>query len=323
MNNSIVKTIGEDITPFYEAKNIADTDFLVKALDSFIAYIRVNPESSRTYIKALKKFFLYLMNNKINRPIREDIYSYIDSLKAEGLKASTISLYVVAIKRLYSYLEEDFNLKNIARGVKSEKVDKLHKKDWLIPAQIKNILNTMDINSNNYLRDKAIFLLTLSAGLRTIEVSRLNKSDISTRGGEAVLYVLGKGKTDKEAIVIDDSVIPIVNEYLDSRTDDNEALFVSNSRNKTKYSNERLSVKSVYKILKGLMVKAGYNSERLTPHSLRKTSISLALLSGASERAVTQFARHSSFNTTLIYAGDIERIKNKTSSQIIDYIRAN
>ena len=74
------------------------------------------------------------------------------------------------------------------------------------------------------LRDRAILMFLNSTGCRVGEVERLNKRDIDFRNLEC--KVLGKG--NKERIVfIDDVAATILKDYLDSRNDDNEALFVS------------------------------------------------------------------------------------------------
>jgi site-specific recombinase XerD len=64
------------------------------------------------------------------------------------------------------------------------------------------------------------------------------------------------------------------------------------------------------------MRSAGFDSERLTAHSLRHTAITLSLLAGASLQEVQQFARHSSIDTTQIYAHNLECLDNPCNVQI-------
>ena len=64
------------------------------------------------------------------------------------------------------------------------------------------------------------------------------------------------------------------------------------------------------------MKAAGYISSRLTAHSLRHTAITLALLAGQSIQDVQAFARHSSINTTTIYAHNVNRLDSRCESLI-------
>jgi site-specific recombinase XerD len=65
---------------------------------------------------------------------------------------------------------------------------------------------------------------------------------------------------------------------------------------------------------------AGFDSERLTSHSLRHTAITWSLQAGATLQEVQQFARHSSINTTQIYAHNLERLDNPCSMHISEIL---
>ena len=78
--------------------------------------------------------------------------------------------------------------------------------------------------------------------------------------------------------------------------------------------------RSISRICKTAMRDASYNSKRLTTHSLRHSAVTIALLAGLSIQEVSQFARHSSINVTLIYAHDIERLKLKYENAISNAI---
>ena len=73
-------------------------------------------------------------------------------------------------------------------------------------------------------------------------------------------------------------------------------------------------------IVKDRLVAAGYDSSRLTAHSLRHTAVTLSLLGGEDLQKVQQFARHSNLATTMIYAHNLDRAKNKCEATIANAI---
>ena len=119
----------------------------------------------------------------------------------------------------------------------------------------------------------AMYLLTVTAGLRMIELSRANVKDLETRRGQTWLYVWGKGQagaTQKKAIAPE--VAKAIQDYLQSRTDNltgNSPLFVATG-NRSK--GKRLATTTISTMLKEAMKEAGFDSENLSPHSLRHTA---------------------------------------------------
>lgn len=68
------------------------------------------------------------------------------------------------------------------------------------------------------------------------------------------------------------------------------------------------------------MKEAGIESERITAHSLRHTAVTLALLAGATVQEAQAMARHSSINTTMIYAHNIDRLETPAEGRIEDLL---
>ena len=110
-------------------------------------------------------------------------------------------------------------------------------------------------------------------------------------------------------------VLTAITEYLKARgpVKGNAPLFASCSR---RNNGGRLTTRTVSQVCKNAMKAAGYDSHRLTAHSLRHSAVTLALLAGMSLQDVSQFARHSSVNVTMIYAHDITRMKSQCESAI-------
>lgn len=282
----------------------------------FVAYIDAAPATVTTYTKAVRQFMNYITERGITHPQKADVIAFKESLKASGHKPTTIQAYITAVRLFFRWLEDEKIYPNVADRVKGAKIAKGHKKDYLTSGQTKEILKSIDRSTLQGLRDYALFALCVTGGLRTIEVSRANIEDIGTAGDSPVLYVQGKGQTEKTDFVkLARPVERAILAYLKKRgeTDPKAPLFASISNNS---AGGRLSTRSISGIIKTTMQRAGYDSERLTAHSLRHTAATLNLLSGGSLQETQQLLRHSSINTTTIYAHNLERANSQSEERI-------
>lgn len=282
----------------------------------FVAFIDAAPKTVETYSKAVRQFMQYLADNAITEPTRETVIAYRDSLRAAGHKPTTIQNYITALRLFFQWLEQEGLYKNVADRVKGAKISQGHKKDYLTSGQTREILAQIDRSTTQGKRDFAIFSLTVTGGLRTIEVCRADIGDLRAAGDVPALFIQGKGKEEKADFVkLPGPVERAILEYLKARgeTDPAAPLFASTSNNST---GERLSTRSISGIIKGCMKRAGYDSDRLTAHSLRHTAATLNLLNGGSLQETQQLLRHSSINTTTIYAHNLERAANKSEERI-------
>lgn len=291
----------------------------VDLLNRFTQYLDVTPSSVRSYVSGVKRFMKYLADNGITTPSRETILEYKKEL-AGKYSANTAAISLSALRRFFSWLESEGLYANITDGVKSPRIDRGHKKDAFSAAQLRTILSGMDRTTLKGKRDYAIFALVSATGLRTCEVIRADIADLRNMQGETVLFIQGKGKTSKSDFVkISEPVMAAIRGYLALRGEvkDDEPLFASTAH---RNAGKRLTTRSISGICKQAMIRAGFNSPRLTAHSLRHSAVTLALLAGVSIQEVSQFARHSSINITLIYAHDIERLKSRCESAVSNAI---
>lgn len=282
---------------------------------SFMQYIDVKDKSLETYTRSLKQFFNYITVKGITEPTRQDIVQYRETLKADKQPA-TVQLYMIAVKQFFKWTDKVGIYPNIADNVKGVSVSKGMKKDYLTTGQVKDVLSRIDTETVKGKRDYAIIALMVTCGLRDIEVSRANVSDLRTRQNSTVLYIQGKGKDDRESfVVVPDSLEKVIRDYLKARGGNSKALFTSNSNHG---KGDRLTTRSISRIVKTAMINAGLDSDRLTAHSLRHTAVTQALIAGQTLQEVQQFARHSNINTTLIYAHNLENEKNECSGKLAD-----
>ena len=301
-------TSNRDITPL---RSISEEMF-----SDFINFLDCSPKTIDTYRKNLKQFYIYLQENSISTPKRDDIITYRESLRANH-KPATIQAYITAIKLFFQWTETRGLYPDISKHIKGAKVETNHKKDYLTADQVKRVLSSINRESLQGLRDYAMLSLMVTCGLRDIEVSRANINDIRTLGAGEVLYIQGKGRSEKcDFVKLAPEVANILREYLTVRgveTDSEEPLFVSTSNNN---NGKRLTTRSISGIVKNRLIEAGFNSSRLTAHSLRHTAVTLSLLNGATIQEAQQFARHRNLQTTLIYSHNLEKESNSCSSAI-------
>lgn len=284
-------------------------------LNKFIRYVDVQPSSVRAYVFGVKAFIRYLSENGISAPTRNTILEYKKTLSSTK-SASTVSLYLSSLRRFFAWCESENFYSDITSGVKNPRIDNGHKRDALSAQQLKKIMNGINRNSLKGARDYAIFALTAATGLRTCEIIRADIGDIRTVQGENVLFVQGKGRSSKsEFVKLSEHVMKAIEAYLKQRGEvsENESLFASVSR---RNFGGRMATRSISRICKSAMINAGYISKRWTAHSLRHSAVTLALMAGISIQEVSQFARHSSISTTLLYSHDIERLKSRCESAI-------
>ena len=142
------------------------------------------------------------------------------------------------------------------------------------------------------IRDLAMIDLLNSTGMRVGELVRLNISDINFNERECIVF----GKGSKERVVYFDARTKIhLQNYLDSRTDNNPALFVS-----LKSPHERLKIGGVEVRLREFGRQLGIN--KVHPHKFRRTLATMAIDKGMPIEQLQQLLGHRKIDTTLQYA---------------------
>lgn len=287
-------------------------------IERFLANTDIRIKSKMVYRKGLKNFLAWVTEQGIGQINREHILAYKQHL-LNTYKVNTVNNYLTAVRSIYSFLEAERISPNITGGVKGAKQARGFSRDALTLDQARKVLHDLKRINVEDKRDYAIINLLIRTGLRTIELERANIEDIRQEAGQALLYVQGKGRDDKDAFVIltGETLNPL-QDYLRERgkTKPQDPLFSSHSdRNK----GGRLTTRSLRRLVKQGLRRVGIDSERITTHSLRHTAVTLSLLGGATIQETQALARHSNINTTMIYAHNIDRI-GKAPERKIDAI---
>lgn len=274
----------------------------------------------KTYSKAIGNFFGWLVDNGIKNPCRADVINYRDNLCASK-KTSTARLYVTAVKVFSKWLASKGLYLDFAAGVGTPKLDEeaeTHSRDALTLTEAKDVLNSFkgksDIKSK---RDALILRIMLNCGLRSIEVVRLDVTDMEKRHNKIFLRVWGKGRKGKTARVeISKAVHEQILNYLTARgakLKAGEPMFVSTAnRNR----GQRLQTQTVSRLAKATFRAVGVDSPSIVCHSCRHFCATQLLQSGVDIARVQKLLRHKNSSTTEIYRHDLTAASD-TSVQIL------
>lgn len=305
MNNTILKERFE--LDNFNSKKINYQDLI----DSFINYIDVSENTMITYKRSLKQFWNYMKMRNIQFPTRENIIEFKEYL-LENNKPNTANLYLASVKNFYKWLEYMDITKDISKNIKSISIPNEHLKQAFNIEQIKLLLD----NCKN-IREKMIILLTFSCGIRSNELVNIRLEDFKEKNNVLVLYLLGKGRKYKQDyVIIPTNVKKILIEYI-KEYNIKDYLFVSTSNNN---NGGKLTTKTIRYIANKLFKDCGLKDEEHTFHSLRHSFATESIKSGIDIREVSQALRHKSISVTMSYLHDLEKTKNKCSTNVANLL---
>lgn len=281
-------------------------------LERYLNYIDVSDNTTKTYNVGLKQFMLYLKENNIKVPAREDIINFREELK-KNHKPNTINAYLIAVRNFYSWLEYEDITKDISKKIKGIKLEKHHLKRGLSQEEIRNILSVCKDT-----REELLIKLMITCALRINEVANIQLEDFYNDKGVVMLKVLGKARDGlkQDSVKVDDRIVELVKKYC-SEYNVQDYLFYSTSNNN---KGGKMSTKCLREIITNLFKRTGLDMERISSHSLRHSACEMLLESGMPIQEVSEFMRHRSILTTTIYNKELNRRECKGSNILGDYM---
>lgn len=286
---------------------------LFQEKENFISYLDVSNGTLITYGEGLKSFFEYLSRNNIKNPSRDDIKAYRDSLKGT-IDNNTVNNYLTAVRRFFKYLEINNIYSNITKDIKNLKTSNIPKKQVLTLEQTKDIYSKL-----TNVREKCLFSLAITTGLRGIEIANARIEDIQTYNGEIVLWVQCKGHDSKDEYVkLSDIVLNDIKQYIDGRT--SGYIFVSQSNHN---KGGGVTTKTLRLEIKNIFKRFGLDSNGFSLHSTRRTSATIAYTNGADIKEIQQMLHHKSILVTSRYINQMTRDNNKTEYNISNVVFGN
>jgi tyrosine recombinase XerC len=288
----------------------------LKLLNEFLTFLSVEKGYSThtkvAYEHDIQDFLAFFQENKILTSITYlDIRKYLAYLDSRGLERTTQARKLTAIRTFFKYLRaNDILSKNPTENINSpRKAKKLPV--VLTEKEITRLLEEIFTNEEPLtIRDKAIFEILYSSGLRVSELVYLKKEDINFN--LQLIRVMGKG--NKERIVpLGTKAIDAINRYLTfSRPKlikkEKPILFVNNKGN-------QLTTRGVRYIVDKYVNKLS-TMGKVSPHVFRHSFATHLLDNGADLRVVQELLGHANLSTTQIYThvskARIKEVYNKT-----------
>lgn len=218
----------------------------------------------------------------------DDLRRYLNDYEATR---NTSKVTIDNIRRImssfFTWLEdEDYIVKSPVRRIHRVKTAQVAK-ETLSDEELETLRDACEKS-----RDLAVVDLLASTGMRIGELVRLDIADVNLQERECI--VTGKGNKQRP-VYFDARAKLHLAEYLETRADNNSALFVSlDSKAK------RITVGGMELRLRNLGKKAGVS--RVHPHKFRRTLATHAIDKGMPIEQVQKLLGHAKIDTTMHYA---------------------
>jgi len=225
-----------------------------------------------------------------------DIRKYLSNLQSRGLARRTMLRRLAALRSYYKFcirrgLCEDNPTDSLAPMKRDKRLPRAMELD-----DVESLLATIDGDEPLKIRDRAIFELLYSSGLRLSELVGLNLRDYDSTG--STVRVMGKGSKERIAPVGGIAKLAI-DRYLQvarhrfSGDKEQKAVFLSRRGG-------RITGRQIQRLMRAYDIKAGL-SQSPSPHALRHSFATHLLDSGADLRSVQDLLGHADISSTQIY----------------------
>lgn len=269
-----------------EIRNKENTELL----EVFLSAKKIEGCSDKTihYYRTSIEKLCDTVSKNVREVTTNDIRRYLAELQeSRGLSKVTIDNLRRIFSSFFSWLEdEDYIVKSPVRRIHKVRTDTL----------VKEVLTDENIevlrDNCQELRDIAMIDLLASTGMRVGELVKINREDIDFHERQCVVF--GKGSKEREVYFNARTKIHL-KKYLEQRSDDNPALFVSLSN-----PHNRLTISGVEVRLRKLGKAA--NIAKVHPHKFRRTLATMAIDKGMPIEQVQKLLGHVKIDTTLHYA---------------------
>jgi integrase/recombinase XerD len=275
----------------------------IQALKKFKRFLQtekgLSANSIYSYTYDLKKFseFLTRSNKDILSATHEDVQRFLKFEKTKKHNSSrTLARSLAAIRQFYNFVSDTMgSMENPASKIGTPQVEKTLP-DFLTIREIETLFTSISESDTYELRDKSIFELLYSCGLRISEAVELALGDLDFENR----FIRVKGKGNKERLVpFGEEAMRLLKKYIrDSRSSIlgerlSDYVFISKK-------GSMLNRKSVWRLLKGYVEKLEIR-KNITPHTLRHSFATHLVENGADLRSVQELLGHTDISTTQVY----------------------
>lgn len=272
-----------------------------KQVKLFLSFLKDDKKLSentlQSYRRDIEQYEKYVSENKINylKVTEETITDYMEYLREENKKESTISRSLASIRSFYQYLIRTKKIKKDPTSkIESPKINK-RVPNILTSKEVELLLDQPKDVDLKGTRDKAMLEFAYATGMRVTEMSSLNIDDVKLDEG----YVVCKGRNKSRNIPLGSMSLKALKEYMEDsrpyliRDEEEPALFVN-------ISGTRLTRQGFWKIVKYYKEQAHIEKD-ITPHVLRHSFATHLLQNGAELKAIQTMLGHSDISSTQVY----------------------
>ncbi len=264
-----------------------------------ISELRLSPRTVETYVREVRLFIEYVdaENTALATIDARSISRYLIGRTHgdDGVGQRTLARILSSIRSFFRYLTlEGRRPDNPAVLLEMPRAHR-HLPDVLGVEEIDRLLDAIDLSKAVGLRDRALFELIYSCGLRVSEASELTFSQMDLE--EGLIRIRGKG--NKERIVpVGEHAVEWLTRYLSNGRNELRSSSVSTDRVFLNNRGQGLSRKGVWKRFREVCDTIGVEAK---VHTLRHSYATHLLAGGADLRAVQELLGHSDITTTQIY----------------------
>ena len=272
----------------------------------------LSSKSQENYSRFLNRFLHWLEQNNLQdlKPhdiSSEHIWKYRVFLARQSkphsespLKKSTQNYYLIALRALLNYFADRDIISLPSEKIKLARDKEDKQVRFLALEQLEKLFATPDTSTPPGTRDRAILEVFFSTGMRIAELTALNHEQIKIKdiNQELELGIIGKGGRAR-TVYFSPRSLCWLKKYLDTRNDENPALFISYRHRKD--ASGRLTTRAIEKMLKRYALLAGLPITT-TPHVMRHSFATDLLSQGVDLRTIQEFLGHKSIAATQIYA---------------------
>ncbi len=246
----------------------------------------------------------------LNDVSRDDVLQYLLAERERGMRDTTISRRLVSIRLFFSYLAKNKIIPNNITDIMDFPKITHFLPDFLTLEEVDDLINAVSGEDIYSLRDKAIFEIIYSTGLRVSELTNLKTENILSE--ELCIRCIGKG--GKERIIpYGEKARAVLQVYMEKARpklqSESSKSFIFLTRTGGHMSRQR-----IWQIIKKYAIQAGIY-KNISPHTLRHSFASHLLSKGGDLRVIQEMLGHSDIATTQIYTHvDTNKFKSAHSS---------
>ena len=267
---------------------------MLPLIAKYLSYLEIEKNySSHTilnYRLDLQEFAKFAGQVTVDKVEYTTLRRFLAHMRELQLKPRSVARKLSSLRSFFKYLQrEKIVIKNPAALLVTPKLDK-PLPHFLSEAEATQLIEAPKSDKSSDKRDKAIFEVLYSTGMRVSELVGLDVDDVDFISN--IARVMGKGK--KERIVpIGNTALEVLKKYVDTRIHRSNAMFLNKSGG-------RLSDRSVRNIINKFILKEAMR-QHVTPHMFRHSFATHLLNRGADLRSVQELLGHVNLSTTQIY----------------------